>query len=321
MSLYNGAASAQRKQILSRVSSLRFDSTYNPSPASKELFSPLQYKPTSKRTTIPNSARTTHKAEHPVEAENTPTTVEGVTQKLSSTHLRIRHAETVKTPAAFPQPGDFIGKLGTKVTINSKENARMNQQNTRISSGKHSLDGTSHREQKKRRMNLFNISDGWMLFSCSTPNTKNAVRPLSSRATAAKTKSEQKGSLGDIYDYQLDRLSMKPSERDKYSPMNNAQSQQEDERNEIAFFSPIKCPLDEEQIEKDSVEDDKVNDETMDEDDTLLTPVEINFDDDSQDGFAGLHTAEDENDASSGVHDHDLVFDDDDAPIAAWARN
>jgi hypothetical protein len=315
MSLHAGAASAQRQQILSRVSSLSFDSTYHPSPASKKVFSPRQYKPTSKRTTIPDSARTTNR-EHPDEAVNT---VEGVTQKLSSTHLR--HAETVKSPAAFPQPGDFIGKLGAKVvTSNSKENASMNP-NTLTSGGKHSLDGTTHRDQKKRRMNLFNISDGWMLFTCTTPNDKTVIRPLSSRATSAKTKKEHKGSLGNIYDYQLDRLSMKPSERDKYSPMNHTQDEQDAESGEIAFFSPIKCRLDGEQSHEDDAEDEEFNDGTMDGDDTLLTPVEINFDEDSQVNFVGLHTAEVEIDAYSRVNDRDLVFDDDEAPIAALARN
>lgn len=163
-----------------------------------------------------------------------------------------------------------------------------------------------------------------MLFSCSTPNTRNTIRPLTGRTTVKTLRKEQKGALGDIYDYQLDRLTMKPSERDKYSPMNHTQDdKQEEDSGEVTFFSPIKCGLVEtEQSKEETTNDKHEQDDTMDEEDTLLlTPVEINFDDDHQDLYLGHKTFENDNMGESTATGNDEVFDDEEAPFAALARD
>ena len=336
MSLYTNAASAQRQLILSRVSSLRFEpsndktspSNQKASTASRNLFSPLQRRADSSAN-IPVKDGTQSVSTMSDKSEQmTPTSIEGVTAKMTSTHLY--PAKTTNTPTTFPEPGKFIGRLGTRTPAKITIDRRCKET---IFSAKHSLDCSDIsailQEKKKRRTGIFNVSDGWVLFSCSTPDKENNIRSLSSNtrhsySTAKRTsRKEKQGSLGDVYDFQLNRLAMKPCDRDKYSPSNEAKEDEDDKssRSDLYFFSPIKCNLKDDQNEE-QVDEEFANSNRVD-DEALLTPTEINFDDDDQDILSMKRKTANEEDTEkvSFVDDNDGIFDDEEAPFAAFARD
>jgi hypothetical protein len=322
---HTNAVSAQRQQILSRVSSLRFEPTTNDSdnaPPPQEtanrgnniLFSPLRYKPTLNHSSYHATARANDNVKSSsssTEAERlTPTTVsiEGVTQKLSSTHL---HRKT--TPHSFPEPGEFLGKLGArtpaKVTV-GKENNLSNLT-------KHSMVHNFHRDTKKRRFS--NASGGWISSYRSTPISKRLFRG----SAVGKSTTKERQSLGGIYDYQLDRLAMKTCDRYKLSPTKNGVEEASDVLNEneerlceIPFFSPIQCNP------SIGLQNEQKHDECNDDDDTLLTPVEIDFDENSYHDLFAVRNVKmtDDMEESSNVDSDNAVFDDDEAPFAAFAR-
>ena len=242
MSLYASATSAQRQQILSRVSSFKFDSSYaassSPPPtAAATLFSPLPYKPSFKQT-----AKKRHKQSAGTERQTPSTSLEGMTQTFSMTHLR------PKTPLSYRQPGECIGRLGTR----------------------RSLEETVPRDKKKRQK----MQHG----STPPPWIKQNHRRLISGKSSSMRNDPTTTSLGDIYDYQLNRLAMKSTDRPR-SPVNdnNLRTKGKDTDNlteMIPFFTPIRCH---------SFKETKKNDDSNDhpyDDNILLTPVEINFDED-----------------------------------------
>lgn len=273
--------------------------------------------------------------------------VEGVTQKLSSTYLES------KTSISFPKPGIFdlhraaalrfrssnhlterdikwteymIGKLGAhtpKVSADPtfKENNSLNSTKQTKHPMASSVDDTASilHDKKKRRTNLLSASDGWMKFNmCSTtPSTKSSCyRSPSTRSTTVSLRKEQQRSLGDIYDYQLDRLAMKPCDRDRHFPR-SLSCGEDDERSEDVFFSPIRYDLSTNQ-DKEQSEDEDESTIKHDTDNQLLTPDEINFDDVCQENLSCKEAYDNEDTMDKASDD---IVNDEENPFAAFARD
>eukprot|EP00956_Cyclotella_meneghiniana_P008521 scaffold11537_cov73-Cyclotella_meneghiniana.AAC.7 len=311
----------------------------------RNQFSPLHHKPQTSRVNQPTNVSSENRARSTA-SQMTKKSVEGVTQKLSSTYLES------KTSISFPKPGEFdihraaalrftssnhsierdinrteymIGKLGahtSKVAPYStfQENNPSNSTKPIKHSMASSVEGEVSilRDKKKRRTNLFSTADEWMKFNAcvTTPNASSSrYRSQSTRSTTMTSRKEKQGSLGDIYDYQLDRLAMKPRDRHRhYFPRSLSSEDDESLReDEDLFFSPIRYDRlmnqDKEQTnEKSTIKNDS---------DKLLTPVEINFDDVCEEIFSSKKT--------SGDEDMDEAFDDgfndEENPFAAFARD
>ena len=331
MSLNTNAASAQRELIRSRVSSLRFESpNNNTSPshqktptASGILFSPLHRAKSLSTDTIKHETQLMSTAERV-----TPTSIEVVTQKMTSTHLYPKKP-TTNNPTTFPEPGKFIGKLGTRTPAKITIERRCKERNHKTSfSAKHSLDcsdiSATVKESKKRRTGIFNRSDGWVLLSSSTLDKSNTIRSVSTKtrnsySTATrKSSAKTQGSLGDVYDFQLNRLAMKPCDRYQYSPSNETKDDEDDKnsRSYFCFFSPIRCHPKDERNEEPSGNR-FVDLSSLGDNETLLTPMEINFDNFYQEE---KRMNKEEIEEVSIVNDNDGIFNDEEAPFAAFAR-
>lgn len=275
------------------------------------------------------------------------TDINDVTQKLASTHVNISYkgkqpavvssninqtTSFVQTLPSFPQPGGaFLGREVRSTTKHTMEYEYTQTPKKQRRSAVCLPPGTTFVYSKDTMTFLtkkthssdsnsgeFNMNEGALFNSTtpapikdtsSTPCTRSySRRPLPASRRTKENKRQQRMALGDIYDYQLNRLAMNPKDRHLHSPKKTLDGISEDE--DDSCFTPIAFRLsgNNATVEYDESNESKSAEESTQnnsfDDDKLLTPVDIFF------GYE---------DANRPVEESQVDVDDN--PFAEFARN